>query len=402
MLCSDNTNIFVVGDPNQSIYGFQGAKAEIMESLVESQEWKKIYLNINYRSNKNIIDTANNFITEPENLNHLVQNLLQVTKEGDNPVIIRKIDAAQIIKEIKSLHEKGTKLKDIAVLYRSNYVSAWLEKYLVEEKIPYEILGSYKFLDRSEIKDTLAYLKLILLKDDSSLLRTINLIKGVGAKTCDIIENKSFTEAKEIFELLEEVDNLEISLSKEKKNLLKEFINQIKKWENIIETENGSLADSINEILNSFSYWKYLMNLNEEREKNIEQLINICKEWEIQEASENKTIKHKMIDFLNYVNLIFEHKENKDKKGELVTLSSVHQAKGLEFKVVFFSYLNQNIIPSRAFKLENLIEEKRIFYVGITRAKDIMYLTYNASMSPFLKLVENRKMREKNNWIKFF
>ena len=394
MLCAEDSRLFLVGDPNQSIYSFQGAKAEIIEKLIEDSRWKKVYLNVNYRSKEEIIKVANNFVGEEENLKHMTQNFLQATKEGGREVIIRKIDAEKIVSEVERLIEnKQFRMKDIAILYRSNYISTWLEKHLVERRIPYEILGSYKFLERSEIRDVLAYLRVIVLKDDSSLLRTINLIKGIGAVTWEKIERECWLRNKKIIDYLESKEGERLKLDHEKKRVLRKFVDNLNNWARKIEEESGSLVGKINEILKSFDYWGYLSNLNEEREKNVEQLMNIAKEWE-KEEHEEKKIKEKIIEFLNYLSMSFESKS--EKKGELVTLSNIHQAKGLEFEVVFFVYLNKGIIPTARGMIseQGNKEEKRIFYVGITRAKELMYLTYNQGISPLLKMVENGKLRD--------
>jgi len=392
LIMNDKQKIFLVGDPNQAIYGFQGATPELISSFTKDKNWKIIYLNINYRSTSKILDLTNSFIQK--NQPSLVNNLLTSSREeGVKVNWLNGCSISSIIRQIRWIvvREK-IEFSDIVILYRNNYLSGRIEQELIAQKIPYEILGSFKFIEREEIKDTLSFLKAIIYQDSISLLRVLTLQQKIGARTTEKIEENSQKEGLSIYNYLNNfatITNLNqeklIAGQVEKIGLV---ILKINNWKEKLETDL-SLNNFLLGVLNDFSYWEHLKSRinSDEREKNVQQFINIADSWEKRRKKEYFTLGELANNFLQWIIIAFEDKQLIKTRNNLV-LSSIHQAKGLEFEVVFFVYLDQGTLPYK--ETQDLLEEKRLFYVGITRAKRLLYLLNSKELySPFLNEIEH-------------
>lgn len=392
LLTGEEKSLFVVGDPNQCIYGFQGANPELIASLKKDVDWTNIHLNINYRSTSNIIKATNDF--SKRNLTLIKNELIPVKEKGES-IRIKYSTVKEIIRELSQLNEeKKINLNEIAIIYRNNYLSNKFEKELIKRNIPYKILGDDDFIEREEIKDIIGYIESVIFQKNSSILTILRKSGSVGESTVEIIEDGSKNKEKEIYYFLNNnfgsnKKNIEtFQLEKKQIEKLSSFIdclNQLKRE----SLQAGKLSNFTKEIIDSFSYYDYLVDRVNffERKENIEQFLRILKKWE---ERNHKFFNRKEAaeKFLQYLKHAFEKKDPKKEESKLV-LSTVHQAKGLEFEVVFFVNLDEGIIPSH--RASNIDEEARIFYVGMTRAKDRLYLTNSISQSSiFLKDLKKR------------
>lgn len=393
LISSSKQNIFLVGDPNQAIYGFQGATPELISSFSKDKNWRTIYLNINYRSTNNIIDLTNSFIQK--NQPNLIKNLLISLKQKNEDKInwFSRMSVYSIVSQIRWIIScKKIEFSDIIILYRNNYLSNRLEQELTAQKIPYEILGSFKFIEREEIKDLLAFLKTIIYQDNISLLRILNFQEKIGVRTIEKIEQNSEKKGISIYNYLNDSANaaelVKEKLTTEKLEKILLVIFKINEWKKKL-TKKDHLSTFLLEVVDDFNYWEHFKTLADatEREKNIQQFINIIQNWENKRRKEYSNLEELLSNFLQWITISFEDKKLVKTRNNLV-LSSIHQAKGLEFEVVFFIYLDQGTIPYR--DTQDLLEEKRLFYVGITRAKQLLYLiSSKETYSPFLDELEH-------------
>lgn len=374
LLCKNHNNICVVGDDDQSIYAFRGAKVEnILNFKNEFKDVKIIRLQINYRSTPEILKAANSIISH--NINRLGKELSSIKKSGQD-VEIKEFENEKgeinfICSKIKELKNKGINLNNIAILYRINSLSRNVEEGLNKEKIDYKIVGGIKFYERSEIKDTIAYLKFLNnLNDNFSLLRIINIPKrGIGATSIKKIENFCKQRFISIFEGLKIVD--EIDINKKAKNSIKDFV---KKIEEILELKDfEEMFYKLDKDFGFFNYYKNLDN-HEERIQNINEFIQSI----ILKIKDDPNFN--LVNFLNEISLDLNG-DNKNFKDQ-VNLMSIHASKGLEFDYVFIIGLESEIFPSIRADLE---EERRLAYVALTRAKEKLFLlSSNSRQGRFL------------------
>lgn len=364
LLASKRKNLFVVGDPDQSIYQFRGANYKnILNFERDYPNTKVISLEDNYRSTKMILDAANSVIRN--NKERKEKNLRSHHGEGLKIQYHRSMDEKDegnyIIKEIRSLLDEGYQKKDIAVFYRTNAQSRALEEQFLKANIAYKVVGSYYFYSRKEIKDLICYLKLLLNpSDDISLRRVINTPKrGIGNTSIERLEQKALSDGTSMFEA--------ISGGKEQgfKDLILELQNDAKSL---------SLTELVDDVLT-----KSGMRAELESVDNLEnelRLDNLMEFKSITATFEETTGSVDLGDFLDEISLIAdisEHQTNED----VVTLMTLHSAKGLEFPVVFLSGMEDGIFPHQNSLNEagGIEEERRLCYVGITRAKERLYLT---------------------------
>ena len=363
LLASKYKNIFVVGDMNQSIYAFRQADYHnIVNFEKDYANAKTIKLEHNYRSTNNILNAANDVISH----NKERKDLRLYSDKGDGPKITylrsydEKHEISLVIDEINKLYLDGYEPKDVAILYRTNAQSRAIEEVFASKGIPYKIYGSYYFYNRKEIKDLISYLKLIYNdKDEISLRRIINVPKrGIGDSAIKDIELRANLNQCSMYDALESKKELEF----------KDIIEYIKKT-----SENLSLTELIDEVLDKSGMKKELEDSHliedETRLENLMEFKSITASYEERTGSVN------LGDFLEEISLVSDQ-ANHTEDGNVVTLMTLHSAKGLEFPVVFMVGMEEGIFPHNMSIMEdNIEEERRLCYVGITRAKEKLYLT---------------------------
>ncbi len=361
MISAKYKNICVVGDDSQAIYAWRGANYKnILNFEKDFENTKTILLEENYRSTKNILCAANDIIKN--NKQRKDKKLWTSNEEGikikyhkaDN----EKEEAFYVVTEIASLLKQGIKEKEIAILYRTNAQSRNMEEALLKENIPYKVVGSFYFYNRKEIKDLICYLKLIYnTNDDISFLRVVNVPKrGIGNKTIEMLSQKAMTEGKSLFESIQDGKLL----------LFKHLIEEIQKVD-------CSLTELVDLILEKTGMREEL-----ESEKTLEadiRLENLEEFKTITKTFEEKSGIISLEDFLNEISLVSDIEEHKN-NTEVVTLMTVHSAKGLEFEHVFLIGLEEGIFPhnNSLMDQEQIEEERRLCYVAVTRAKQTLHL----------------------------
>ncbi len=364
LLAGKYRNLFVVGDANQSIYGFRNANfRNILNFEKDYKDAFVVTLESNYRSTNNILECANCVIKNNKERKEL--NLKGTIGEGVKTKYITcetgRAEAITIIEEIKKLYNQGYDYKDIGILYRTNGQSRLLEEVFLKENIPYNVVGAYYFYQRKEIKDLLSYLKLINNQDDDiALRRIINEPKrGIGEKAVESLRNTALINGTSMFK----------AISKGKELIFKDLINDmIKAQEDLSLTEFIDYVIDKSGIRASLTEEKSLEN--DLRLDNLEEFKSVTASFEERTGSVN------LNDFLEEISLVADISEHKEEK-DAVTLMTIHSAKGLEFDCVFLCGLEEGIFPHQnSFGSEAEIEEeRRLCYVGITRARKVLYLT---------------------------
>lgn len=363
MLSALNRNICVVGDESQSIYSFRGSNyRNILNFEKDYKDCTTILLEQNYRSTSTILNSANDVIKN--NKHRKDKKLWTENAVGDKIQYYKAIDekdeAIYVVNEINKLISDGVDKSDIAVLYRTNAQSRVMEEALLKENIPYKVVGSFYFYNRKEIKDLICYLKLIYNpNDDSCLTRVINVPKrGIGLKTVDNLISKATFNNISMYDAIESGKELEF------KKMIEDIIS-IK--------DNYTLTELVDLILEKTGMKQELEGDNsiesEIRLENLEEFKSITKTFE----EKNGIIS--LEDFLTEISLvsdITEHQQNSD----VITLMTVHSAKGLEFENVFLIGMEEGVFPhsNSFFDDEAIEEERRLCYVAITRAKSHLWL----------------------------
>lgn len=361
-----HNNLTVVGDENQSIYAFRGANLEnILNFERDFKGAKVIYLNQNYRSTKSILDAANHLIL---NNPQKYKRELLATKADDEKVKCYNLmtgddEAYKVLEIIENLKDSGEKYSDIAILYRTNNQSRAFEDVFVRNSVPYEIIGGIRFYDRKEVKDVLAYLKLLNNPFDSvSFERIVNTPRrGVGPKTLGDLNEYRLVTGKDYFETLSDIG------TKSAKQFGEDFIK-------IREVMNDvSLSELVDIVLEKSEYLKELkVSKNpedESRVQNVYEFVSYVKEYE------NKNPESELSEMLNEISLLSDIDQSKEE--DKVVLMTVHSSKGLEFRNVFVVGLEEGLFPSRMSMEDekDVEEERRLFYVALTRARDRLFLT---------------------------
>ncbi|WP_078550241.1 DNA helicase PcrA [Litchfieldia alkalitelluris] len=386
LLAARFKNICVVGDSDQSIYRWRGADiANILSFEKDYPNAQMIMLEQNYRSTKRILEAANKVIER--NSNRKPKNLWTENDEGSKLSYYRAdseaLEAQFVAGKIRELVNSGKrKLSDIAILYRTNAQSRVMEEVLLKSNLNYTIVGGTKFYDRKEIKDLLAYLRLIANHDDDiSFARIVNVPKrGVGATSVDKIANYAITTDLSLYEALADIEL--VGLSGKVTKSLHEFRSQISNWGQM--QEYLSVTELVEEVLDKTGYRDMLKNEKtieaESRLENIEEFLSVTKNFE--EKNEDKSL----IAFLTDLALVadidkLDEDEEDQSKNESLILMTLHAAKGLEFPVVFLIGLEEGVFPHSRSLMEEaeMEEERRLAYVGITRAEEDLYIT-NAQM----------------------
>ena len=363
LLSAKNRKITCVGDDSQSIYSFRGANYKnILNFEKDYKDAKTILLEQNYRSTSNILDAANQVIKN--NKMRKDKNLWTSRGEGEKIKYYRSYnerdEAQYVIRKIKEMVNRGIEYKDMAVLYRTNAQSRVLEEEMLKENFPYKVIGSFYFYSRKEIKDLIAYLRLIHnSKDNISLLRVINTPKrGIGLKTIENLTLKADAEGISIYEAIDSGKEFE-------------FKNLIERLKEV--SQNLTLTELIDKVLDSSGLKQELeseASLEAEvRLENLEEFKSITKSFEEREGLIS------LEDFLLEISLISDVEEYKDDPNR-ISLMTVHSVKGLEFDRVFVVGMEEGIFPHMNSLMENseIEEERRLCYVAITRAKEELHL----------------------------
>lgn len=385
LLAGKYKNIFVVGDANQSIYSFRNADyRNILNFERDYKNAKVILLEENYRSTNNILKAANSVIKNNSEGKKL--NLWSSKSDGELITYVRCEDeikeANYVITKIKELVQQGYKYSDMAVLYRTNAQSRVVEDAFVRNNIPHNIIGSYYFYNRKEIKDLIAYLKLIYNPNDSvSLERIINVPKrGIGTKSIENLRNKATSNNMSMFDAIDSGKELE-------------FKNIILKLQEFSLSNN--LSDLIEEVLTITGIrMEYELNKSLENEAKVENL----NEFKTVALMFEESGIYDLQTFLENIALVSDRGQyNND--GDEVSIMTLHSAKGLEFNIVFLLGMEEGLFPhNRSFdSLSDLEEERRLCYVGITRAKEKLYLLNARLRTIFGKTsgtIESRFVRE--------
>lgn len=371
LLAGQGNSIFAVGDDDQSIYAFRGARVGNMRDFEQDFSVQNIVkLEQNYRSHSNILDAANAIITH--NRNRLGKNLWTAAGAGE-PVRVYEAyndldEASFIVDEVKMLHKEGWALNDIAMLYRSNAQSRVIEHALFSANIPYRVYGGLRFFERAEIKHAMAYLRLIgNPEDDTALLRVINFpTRGIGARSLEQLQEAARLEECSLWQAaINKVGN-----GKPGKGL-DGFVALIKQMQ---EEAIGLTLPEMVELATTLSGLKAHYQTEKEGEDriaNLEELVSAAVTFINNNDGENT-----LVDFLSFASLeAGEHQA--DVGSDALQLMTVHSAKGLEFKAVFIGGLEEGLFPheNSMYESNGLEEERRLMYVAVTRARQRLYLS---------------------------
>ncbi|ALD66007.1 ATP-dependent helicase [Spiroplasma cantharicola] len=376
-LTGSKNNLTVVGDPDQTIYSWRGAKVNIILNFKnEFANSRTIMLTENYRSTKPILDIANNFIDN--NKNREKKDIFTQKKAGEivqvKEVASRNFEAKFVTKKIKELVEENNyKYSDIFVLYRTNAWSQEFEKEFQNQKVPFQLIGGFKFRDRKVIKDVTALLRSVVFKDDLAMERVFTFTPKVGAVTASKLKIASEQLNLNLFDFLTSQNQEVNQISKN----LNELVACLIKAREIFE-ENKSIL-KLTETLIKESGYRDRLDLKDKED--IEALQNLEAYYDQMEKYDN--YYNESENELNRAVMFLQEEalsSDEDNQSEInkVTLLTIHSAKGLENKVVFIVGLNKDVFPSKMsfLSIENLEEERRAFYVAITRAQERVFISY--------------------------
>jgi DNA helicase-2/ATP-dependent DNA helicase PcrA len=381
LLAGPRRNVFVVGDPDQSIYSFRGADHRNVRRFQQDFDPAIIFLEENYRSHQYVLDAAMAVIRK--NHDHIPRNLFSQRKTGSKIEIHEayneREESQYIVDTINNLVSRGkAQLRDFAVMYRLNAQSRVLEEAFVHSGLPYLLVGATRFYGRKEIKDALAYLRVIQNPlDEVSLMRIINVpARGIGQTTIEQLRAWAASRSGGMYSaLLALAQGEESPLSGRARGSLVKFIEMLEGWRLIKETVTP--LDLLDNVLEDTDYIEFIKrdksDRGTDREENIEELRRVANEHQDQTLSE----------FLEEVALVAET-DNFDRTTNAPTLLTLHAAKGLEFQAVFIVGLEEGLLPHRraiedsnpVSRESQLAEERRLMYVGLTRAKERLYLIY--------------------------
>ncbi|MCQ2802204.1 MAG: UvrD-helicase domain-containing protein [Bacilli bacterium] len=399
-----SSSLTVVGDPDQNIYTWRGAKQDIIVDLhKEFPTLKTFVLEQNYRSTQTILDSGNKLISN--NKLRVPKNLFTKNGKG-NDVEVRccgsgALEASFVAREINMLvNSKKYKYSDIAILYRSNYITLEFEKEFMAKSIPYVIYGGTKFYQRMEIKDVIAYFRLINnFKDDISFERIINVPKrGIGEKSIDLIKKSALTANLSIYEYLSTPEAKD-SLPPKIYIALSSLIMAIEVVKTKLKDDTEIFSKTLEDFINDIGYYNYLNELDdgEDRLANVKSLFDDIRHY--LKSNPDSTFD----EYLQNVSLVSSQDDITE--GQHVKMMTVHTAKGLEFPVVFIVRLNQGVFPNNKSLLESgytaMEEERRLCYVAITRAKEKLYLSFAEGYSYVSQeyLSESQFIKESGNQV---
>lgn len=368
ILCGYHKNLFVVGDPDQTIYTWRGANIRYLQDFDQNfKPTKTIYMMENYRSTPEIIVVANDLIAH--NRYRIEKDLIPTLPQGD-PVLCSSNDSPEeeakwIAKEIGKLHDQGVPYREIAVLYRAHYLTRSLEEVFMKEELPYTLYSGIHFFDRKEIKDALSYLRMIAFRDDLSFMRVANVPKrNLGERRMAFLQDYAEQNKCSLYEALRQ--NLDHNLIKGTK--AGDFVALVEEFSS---TYSGRPVSEVLSTLLDVSGYEEMLRTegSQERLDNLAELKQAIYEYETS-CGEEAMLEH----YLARVALL----TNSDtaEQGDKIKLMTVHAAKGLEFPYVFLCGLNEGIFPSRKTRTQQAMEEeRRLAFVAVTRAQKRLYLS---------------------------
>lgn len=394
MLAGYHNNICVVGDTDQSIYKWRGADIGNILSFEEDfKDTKTIFLEQNYRSTKNILAVANAII---KNNTKRKKKKLWTDNPTGNEIILNRAnnerdEAYYIAEKIINGVQDNREYRDYAILYRTNAQSRTIEEIFIKSSIPYKIFGGTKFYDRKEIKDIMAYMRLVVnLDDDISLRRIINNPKrGIGVTTLEKISEYATTHGLSLFGAIKTIDS--IGLGASTSNKISQFAEMIINLSQI--KDDLTVTDITERILVETGYSAELEKEKsleaESRIENLNELLSVTKEFE--NNNENATLE----DFLSDVALVSDIDNTERDVDNVVTFMTLHSAKGLEFPIIFITGLEEGIFPHNRALIdkEEMEEERRLAYVGITRAKEELNISHASTRMLFGRTQMNAPSR---------
>ena len=368
VLCGYHKNLFIVGDPDQTIYTWRGADVKYLLDFDKKFPGSQTILMVeNYRSTPEILAVANSLIDK--NRNRIKKELKPILPAG-TPVVChfaqtQEAEARWMAGEMRRLHEAGTPFRDMTVLYRAHYVTRAVEEVLLEEKIPYTIYSGVQFFDRMEIKDALSYLRMIAYKDDLSFRRIANVPKrNLGKRRMEFLQEYAEQRGCLLYQAL--LDNLEDPIIKG--TGAGKFISLIESF--AAGYEGRPVSEVLSAILNESGYEKMLRTEgSQERLDNLAELKQSVYEYETT-CGEEVTLEHYLARTALFTNA------DTAEQGDRVKLMTVHAAKGLEFPCVFLCGMNEGVFPSRKVRTRQAMEEeRRLAFVAVTRAEKELYLS---------------------------
>lgn len=368
VLCGYHKNLFIVGDPDQTIYTWRGANVKFLLEFDQAFPGTKTILMMeNYRSTPEILAAANSLIDKNA---HRVKKALLPTLPSGSPVVChlagsQEAEAGWIAGQIQELHRQGVPYREMAVLYRAHYVTRAVEEVLLREKVPYAIYSGVQFFDRMEIKDALSYLRMIAYQDDLSFRRVVNTPKrNLGKRRMAFLQEAAEAQGCSLYQALEE--NVDGPLFQGTK--AKQFLSLVKDFSQ--SYEGRPVSEVLSALLDASGYEAMLRTEgSQERLDNLAELKQSIYEYETT-CGEEVTLPH----YLNHVALFTN--ADTGEPGDQVKLMTVHAAKGLEFPYVFLCSMNEGIFPSRKVRtLPGMEEERRLAFVALTRAERGLYLS---------------------------
>jgi DNA helicase II / ATP-dependent DNA helicase PcrA len=394
LLAEKHRNLCVVGDDDQSVYKFRGADVRLILAFEEDYpDAKVIKLERNYRSTQTILDAAYHVVRHNRGRK---EKRLWTDRDGGTPILFHEAtdehdEASFVARAIQAAVDRGSLYGDFAILYRTNAQSRVLEELLLRYRMPHRVVGSHRFYDRREVKDILAYLRLVANPHDAvSLRRVINSPpRSIGAVTMQRLEAYAQAEEVSLFDALKAADQIE-GITARARAAIRQFVEILELL--ALYRDSLSVTALVSEVLDRTGYIRELKSEGtleaHDREQNVQELISVTKEFD--SSAEEKTLSA----FLEHVALMSDV-DTYQQSESTVTLMTLHAAKGLEFPGVFLVGMEEGIFPhSRAlYEEQELEEERRLCYVGITRAKEQLTLTSAARRTLFGSVQVNRPSR---------
>ncbi|MDR0699705.1 MAG: UvrD-helicase domain-containing protein [Tannerella sp.] len=416
-LCEKHQHVFVVGDDAQSIYSFRGANIDNMLRFKDHYPTCKVFkLERNYRSTQNIVDAANSLIAK--NKEQIEKTVYSENKKGGKIIVLSSYSdyeegylvSARILDMIR---DTGYSYSDFAILYRTNAQSRVIEDVLRKRMIKYKIYGSQSFYQRKEIKDVLAYFRIVINPtDEESVKRIINYpARGIGDTTIDKLQNVAIHANVNLWDVISSPLEYDVAINKGTAGRLENFYHMIKDFQDKEKTMTASeIAEYIIKSSNIAGTLIHDLSIESiSRRENVQELLNAINEFVVmrrEEGIENVSL----MEFLMEVSLMTDQDNDKEENADKVTMMTIHSAKGLEFNNVFIIGMENELFPSQHSmgNLRAIEEERRLFYVALTRAKEnciITYaknryrngLSYKTTPSFFIEDIESKYLDFRNN-----